>query len=668
MTKHRKYGLLILFSVIILSIWPLSFFQFIPKWDNLDQYLPYRYLISTFWLNGDIPYWNPFQHLGETPYSDLQSGTWYPIVALLLFFGKYTITTLHLEIVTTFIIAGVGFFKLSIFFHKNWKIATILGLSYGLSGFMTGSAQLLTFLIGIAWLPWLVYAFAHLHNNITLKYILLASIFYACIATGAAPQFTIIASYGVLGFFFYLFFQNKETKRKTILFFLLMGISSLFLLAPFIKSFVDFLPYMPRTGKMPYNSFYLSNSFTVKEYISFLFPTTTISETDFFNSSTDFTLRNGYFGLVGFIGFILAWFEFKKYKWWIALSGFFLVLAMGGETFIYKLTYYLPGFGTFRHASFYKIYFILIALILAGFQLKKLKPFSITIKTKWILIVSLLILALIALVLFDAKEVFLSIFSYSDRIFGSFSEHLAINFSIILFLTAIFIALNKKSALNILLIITVIDLFFFTQFTAPKTITNNINFSQTQEFFNDLPTDIYQPTTEKIKTFDGKSHLKSSKGFWRNLSTLNQTISYDGYNPTQFKKLTEAEENGLLAKAIENPIIYGSDSILLTNRIVDYNSFQVEVRNPTRSKQEVILNQNYHHLWNANFDGEPLKIESKDNFTIKVKVPENSKGKLTFHYKSPYLWLLTTLSLITYIAIFIYLIRDRLIQNSSNTR
>ena len=122
-----------LLVLVLISLWQLSFFVFISKWDNIDAYLPYRYFISDYLWNGHFPFWNSFQQLGTPVYSDLQSGAWYPITWVLMLFGKYTITSLTLEIISCYIIAGLGFFKLSNYIHSDNRVALLLGFSYALS-------------------------------------------------------------------------------------------------------------------------------------------------------------------------------------------------------------------------------------------------------------------------------------------------------------------------------------------------------------------------------------------------------------------------------------------------------------------------------------------------------------------------------------------------------
>lgn len=685
--QRYQYPLYIILFVVI-CLWPLSFFQFIPKWDSLDQYLPLRYFLSDYIHNNHFPFWNPFQHMGEMPYSDLQSGCWYPIVWILMLFGKYTITSLSIEVVLTFIIAGIGFYRLGKeLLENNEKISFLLAICYSMSGFMVGSAQLLTFLIGIAWLPWLVYSFIKLFKTLSFKYSLLSAVFMAFNITGAAPQFSIIASYIL---FFVILYQLiiSKNKKQTIIVISIFLFSLLVLISPFIFSFFDFYSYSLRDGKIPYNSFYLSNSFTIKEWLSFIFPYSTIAETKFFNPTTDLTLRNGYFGIISLIFFVSVLFSssFKENKWLIILGFFFLILAMGGDTFIYMLIYYLPGFGTFRHASFYKIYFILIALIISGFQLKKIgtKTYNFNKKIPIILFFSFLAIAGVSFYFSDSlavKTIFFTILKFKEGPYGSISTHIFIESLIFVFLGALFILINKKAnTVNTLIIITILDILIHTNIISPRTVINHIGYTKTKSYFNSIPSEIQQLGYLKLKNLDERQGLKSTEGFWRNLSTFNKTVSYVGHNPTQFKNYHNAEMSGKLNLAIENELFYfpkkfyhKNDSILsgyiwgvndsisveiektkIDSIVIGYNNFHCTINNNSEKPEWLILNQNYHHLWQACLNGVPLRIRKVNDFVMGVKIPAKSEGNIDFYFKSDKTIYSAILSILSYLVIITY--------------
>src|SRR5690606_23830310 len=149
----HQYSILLVY-IILAGFYPFTLFQYIPNWDNINGDLTYRYFISDYLWKGNLHFWNSFQLFVYSCYFVLQSGCWYPLVWVLMLFGKYDITSLMIELMSCFVIAGLGMYKLSNYIHQCKKTAFILGLSFALSGFMVGSAQLMVFLVGVAWLPW----------------------------------------------------------------------------------------------------------------------------------------------------------------------------------------------------------------------------------------------------------------------------------------------------------------------------------------------------------------------------------------------------------------------------------------------------------------------------------------------------------------------------------
>ena len=209
--SKSKYWLLIA-VVILLALYPLSFHSHIPKWDSVRGYLPYRFFISDYLQDGHMPLWNPFQRLGHPGYSDLQSGCWYPITWLIMLFGQYDIASLIAEVIITFVVAGWGMFRLSSYVHGCNRTAFLLALSYALSGCMVGSAQLMVFLIGMAWLPWILYAFIRILKGGGARYAGLLAFFLMCNITGASPAFTIVLIYALPLIFLYYLWRTSDWR------------------------------------------------------------------------------------------------------------------------------------------------------------------------------------------------------------------------------------------------------------------------------------------------------------------------------------------------------------------------------------------------------------------------------------------------------------------------
>ncbi len=693
--QQHKYSLLL--ALLILGVlYPLSLFIYIPKWDNINGYLPYRYFVSDYLWNGHLPLWNPFQRFGYLGYADLQSGCWYPVVWLLMLFGKYDITSLMIELLLTYLIAGLGMYKLSSYIHHCKKTAFILGLSYGLSGFMVGSSQLMVFLIGVAWLPWCIFALLKFFKTLHYKYILAAAVFVSLLVTGASPAFTIILAYIFIGMFIYFFWNTRSelsSIKKGIIGGVILVCTMLLLLLPYIQSFLEFFPYFNRGNKLAYQGFLIQNPFVFADYISFLFPYSVISDCDWFKI-TDLSLRNAYIGLIGFLGFIFTLIQFKnrnRYFFPLLLCIIIsLVFALGDEFFIYKYLYHLPGFGLFRHPSFFRGYAMFCMLLLAGFSIKKIISTGVFTKNEksvlWAFVGLSMLLIFIAYLKTSTaqiQETFIQISSLKESSNTSFYNHLIINLMAILiigWLTFLIKSTTKLSMFTTLVLFLVLDLGVQTRLSAPTTIHYNILHEDVKVYFLSLPNEINQNYNhEPFKNLNDAQGLMSTNGIWKNIATFNKTISSVGENPMRFNSFDASIENGVLDRNMENELLFFptkefhtndtlqkgfiwdapseiqiiEGSTTIENVIVGYNHFSAQVNNDANVSQWLILNQNYHHLWKAFYSEKEIPVHKVNEMVMGVEIPKNSVGKISFEYSSPFLFYSFLISFFGYLTILL---------------
>jgi hypothetical protein len=664
----------------VLILYPLSFFQHIPKWDSVRGYLPYRFFVSDYVNDGHLPLWNPFQRLGYPGYCDLQSACWYPVVWLIMLFGQYDITSLIVEVVLTFLIAAWGMFRFSIFLFDCKRTALLLALSYGLSGFMVGSAQLLVFLIGMAWLPWILWAWLSVLRGAGVRHSLLLAIFLACNITGASPAYTIILLYllPAIGIYHLVKSENKRLFLNGLLKPLSLTLSLLLLLLlPFVVSFIDFMPYFNRTGKLPFEAITL-NSYTIGDSISFLFPYSVISNHEMFRL-TDLSLRNSYVGWVSFAFFLITLLSssFRTRWYWPLVSCFVLAmwLAFGDKTFLYRWVYHLPGFGLFRHPSFFRGYAIFCMIVLAGFSLKKWlfedRPISPVLLR--LMVWSLMAVMLISLVAadFQVYKTIKEIFHETEFPAQGFWSQLVVNIALMLLLIGAIYFIRKRLQLNLfwsLLLFVTLDLLIQTRLSAPTTLYHRATYGETAQYFRKL-----EETDQHRQSFNGipMKLLDESRGLLRtpfletNISTYNRTISSVGENPFRFRAFDEAKDNGKLEWVLQNPLMYFPSRICLdgdtaapgcmfqtaihldnvgegcalNDVTVGFNSYSARINNPTEDMRWLVLTANYHHHWRAEFNGVLLPVERVNSLCMGVLVPAQSEGQLVFTYESkPLFW------------------------------
>jgi hypothetical protein len=678
----NRYPLL-LALLIVLAIYPFSFFLFIPKWDSIIGYLPYRYFIGEYVSHGHLPLWSPFQRLGYPGYSDLQSGASYPVVWILLLFGKYTITSLMVEVIFTFLIAGLGMYRLSLSFVQCPKTSLLVGLAYALSGFMTGSTQLLVFLIGVAWLPWCIWSFRRWLISGNASHALVAVGFLAMNITGASPAFTIILAYILTAMLLWHVVAGRSdfSRIKTIAWQGLAGLIFLgILLAPYVKSYVDFAPYFNRAGKLPFEAIIL-NPFTLSTYISFVFPYSVISNSDWFEL-TDLSLRNGYFGIIGLFGVLLVLLSIRRiqgnsHRVLAACGVFALWLAMGNETVLYKWMYALPGFGYFRHPSFFRAYAILCFLLLAAIGLKSLLNENRLGNRERLMIIILssavaLATGVMALQVSSdtLKQHVTQILNGQEFLNSPLESHVMINGLIILVLLSVVWLLHrtfKWSLFTSVLLFSFADLSIQTSLTARTTMVYPIRYSSARAYFDQLPESHDQRyNATPMRELDDTQGLLSAPGFELNLATFNQVPSIVGENPLRFRSFDLAKENEIMSRNLLNPLMYVAthtktltdsaraghlwhprvdkplSSLMLSDVRMDYNAFTAEVSNAEDTPGWIVLNQNFHHCWKAFLGEQELPVHMVNNLVMGVEIPPYASGVLRFEYTSN--WLLQCLA------------------------
>jgi hypothetical protein len=458
--------------------------------------------------------------------------------------------------------------------------------------------------------------------------------------------------------------------RKNGLKLIAIGALTLGMLLPFIVALYEFLPYFHRAEKLPYSNFLLENPFDYQEYISFLFPFTTLGDTDFFGN-TDLTMRSAYLGFLPFMFFILSlkYIKEKHIKWlWISLI-IFLLIAAGGMTPFYKLVYELPGFGLFRHPSIFRVYIILIIAILAGISFERWNPNSNTKQTKrflWLIISMLILLTIVSFAKSYPQELssFLDVFnpninsqSFSMRTFLFYNAL----FLLLLSITALLTYQKVKHFKAIVLILLFLDLFIYSQVSSSYTIhypTKNVTY---ESYFDKLPEKADQtlttvPYKKLIENYEPKL-----EGLWRNTSTFHKKLSFDGHNQTQFSKFNQIEKNGKIAIAKENSLFYeissiqdsfiprantvwnfneeklkiNPDTTLIQSVQIGFNSFSASIKNESHETDWVVLNQNFHHLWTAKFNGRSIPIDHINEAFMGIQIPAKTSGELKFTFDSP---------------------------------
>lgn len=671
-----KQDRVLLIVLILLAWWPISTFWLMPKWDNIDCYLPYRYFVSWSEHSGHLPLWNPYQHMGYPAYSDMQDGMYNPFVQLLIWCGGYSPTSLMIELLSYVIIATLGAYQLSQLFVSGRISRFLIGICFGLSGFMLGTSQIMIFLAGAAFLPFILYHFWLLLKIGDLKHLALTAVFIALEVTVASPAYTIVLVYLLLAvttchFSLYRKIGGKMLLGRWVWQLPLLGLILLCLLLPYVISVIDFLPYFGRADQLEYGPYLLQNPFDFHSWFSFLYPYATLANSKWFQT-TDLTMRSAYFGWLPFLFCLFSILFIKEKKvllLWVGVL-IFIVVAAGGSTPIYRLFYELPGFGLFRHPSLFRAHLILCMVLLAGIGLERwlhgqMQDFFIRILVVFVGITACLFMwSILHPYTNDLKSLLSWHAPTSEWNTHYMKSFFLLNSVVILPLCIlVFWLIRKKKPARWLLGIVVLDLLIYSQITLPATVHSPYKRSDYERYFKKLPNRPDQqsasiPYKELIENYEPKM-----MGIWRNTATYHKSLTFDGHNQTQFRGFNTAEKNGGLEFAKENPLFYeiseridlsndsvkrdnclwqlhkaiviNPDTLQITNPTIGFNRFSVKVTNRSDRSDILVLNQNFHKGWSARLNEKPLIIHQANDAFMAVKIPPSVEGNVIFAFDAP---------------------------------
>ncbi|MBN1415521.1 MAG: hypothetical protein JW973_10505 [Bacteroidales bacterium] len=372
MKKHLSHYLIIV-GVCLLAFYQIAFLLESLKWDNIDSYLPMRFFVSECMRNGIFPLWLPYQGLGCPIFGDLIS-TNYPLPVMLGRLVLYDNVVLHMVFIGYILLAGFGMYRLATELKIKHEIALILAIAYTLSGFFTGNAQHLQFIISGAWIPYIIRYYIQLCNerksSVWLKFVLVTYLQ----ASGGYPAHTLFLAYLLVAFFIIRVIQNIALKKhREVLALIKVNFFALVVLG--VMCFGIFLsinqssPYIDRYNGMSYEmSAY--NPFAPECLISLISPLTPASFPKLFN--TDLSMNNLYIGIIVLVFFIYGITRpLSRASILFLIAGTAaLLIAFGPYFFLHRLAWeYLPLFKTFRHPSNLRLFTILFFLLFTGIQI-----------------------------------------------------------------------------------------------------------------------------------------------------------------------------------------------------------------------------------------------------------------------------------------------------------
>ena len=372
-SKRDSLKTFLLFAfVLIIAYLPVSSFLFFLKNDAFNGYFPPKFFMSESIYSGHLPLWNPYINFGLPQYGDMSSGYWSPVTWLVAATTGYNAYSFTVELLIYLLIAGFGMYKLCRFYCISKEVSIIAGVSYMCCGYMTGHLQHFNWISGAAFLPWSLWSYHRLKDQLSLKHILLAALCLYMLAASAHPGISIGAIYLILAYSIFIYFSDKNVApasrfssylKNNLFLIIALGVLSFGMIA----GYLDILPHITRGEKIQGDAA-LVNPFSFQSASSALLPLSIVKNDNWFH--TDLSMRNIYCGLTVLLFFVFSLFKQKNrlQRFFLVAGSVFLLLSLGGIVKMFSIKY-IPLIGYVRMDGEFVIFFLLCFILTAAFSI-----------------------------------------------------------------------------------------------------------------------------------------------------------------------------------------------------------------------------------------------------------------------------------------------------------
>ncbi len=366
----------------------------IPAGDFTEQYYPLRVYAARELAASRLPLWNPSAYGGQPALADIQSGALYPPQVaeafLLRWLGLgFPVWALELQAIAHFSWAAVGTYvfgrrlaRRAPATPRNARFAgTIVSLVFTYSGYLTGfPVQQLTILEVSAWSPWVLLGVDVLaggtragdcwrlsigDRRLKLGAWMLTGLVLGLSFLPGHPQTSLYVLYTASAYYlFRVLSQSSADSRSgsvtghllSAIGYLLLALLLAFALAAAqLLPTLEFITHSTRTD-LSYDA--VSFGLPLHEMVSIVYP-------GYFGGSPE------YVGILplALIGLALALGRPRpQIAFWAVTGMLAMILALGGNTFLYPLFYLLaPGFEIVRHQERAFLVYALSAAVLSSY-------------------------------------------------------------------------------------------------------------------------------------------------------------------------------------------------------------------------------------------------------------------------------------------------------------
>jgi len=700
MLKKSYFPYVVLLIVVLISFFQVAFNLQPLKFDTIDCFFPWRFYIGECLQNGQLPYWNPYQDLGYPIHADPSSGAWYPVVWLIGSTFGYSIYSISFEFLLHIYLAGVGMFLLARTLKFETKFALMAGIAYMLSGFFVGNAQHLSYIISGCWLPFIIQQYLLLIEEKKAIHALQAGLFMFLSITGGYPAVTIILTYLLLTFYLiHVISLIRSKSYKSILQFTIQNglflATTILCSAVMLVSVAQVSPYLSRLGNFNVEQA-LFSPFSPQSFISFLAPLTTTVKSTYWDA--DLSMRNGYFGIIILLFFLIGIFIQKpkplRIIFWFGI--FSLTASVGNYLPVRSLLFnHVPLMNIFRFPSVFRLFFILAAILTGIYSLHHYLTKTERKNWHFYLLIAVSFATFLILLFAARSHGYLGLQTYynnnlfNEAISSTFWQNLAVNslfqLSLLVLLGLTFWKIkNTAKFIALVIFLLIVDLVVSVQLVAPYTVFyEHVTANEAQTNVARYP---HGFPIQKAITIDSAAHLPGiGQPFWQNQQIFQKQISAEGFNSFSFTsyELLESDypllfksvkASNLLTlsdfESVQNGSIFvdfGSDHLPKKYKVVsgdtailkDYDAASFHIEAKVKHPCLLTLYQKEYTGWEASINGKGTPIFKSNLNFMTVELPAG-KSSVVFNYRNPLLKGAFFVSLLTIFGALIFILWKRI--------
>jgi len=674
----KPYAILLL--VLLIAYLPVTTFYFGMKNDAFSDNFPNKFFLTESIRSGHMPLWNPYINYGLPVYADMGFAFYNPITWLFALIG-YNAYALTAEVLFYIYVGGIFMLRLGRFFKFNTKTAIVIAAMYMCSGFYTGCLQYINFLTAAAFLPLALHTLLQLFNAPCFKNSFLFSLACYFIFAGGHPAIPIAFIYFLSALIVLLFLCSPAFKSsaKKIIVSLAISLGLLLLLyLPAIYSYVSILPVYARNGPAQ-QALSTQAGFTFQAWLSFIFPFSTVTTSRIF--CTDVAMRNGFFGVVGFISVVVSLKTKQLYVRVLIITALLMLLLSAGGALKALLFSRLPLLQYVRYNGEYRVFSILCFSIIAGFGLEQLmtgdKAFTRRFKTAlWVLVIACTGI-LIFLVTTNSLDIapFLNILKQQVPVAqkvkgflaGPFPWFLTISTALTLLVCVLSLVAVKKSSSNWLFAIILFDVVINCIIYLPVTGVGQLTLKSIQAVYNTSPTGIPVPplvTVNKIDTLDAKTTgLVGDITYYNKLIGTTKLTDY----PSYFASTSQYFGNQQMVDEVSrHPYLFVKKGDTANTHITvqHFKSAFIEMDVDAPQNDTLVFLQNNYRFWHAVINGQKVPIATTAITFMSVKIAKGA-NHVIFYYEDRWLGFCMLISLAMFIGSLSVIARQRFIGKST---